>query len=163
MNNTPNNGKDATQNLFSEFLSSADISGYSGAVGETAFLNTSMSDLGDDYATYFHIVGSYSGTNVTGTIMHDDGASVFDYTGANASTPGPCTAGETVQVNEAFALPDGSHTFSVDYVEGNGAPSVLELSVSSVPEPATWALMMVGFGGLGAVLRSRRKQAAAIA
>jgi len=28
-----------------------------------------------------------------------------------------------------------------------------------VPEPTTWALMLVGFGGLGAMLRLRRKQA----
>jgi len=36
--------------------------------------------------------------------------------------------------------------------------------VSSVPEPATWAVMLVGFGGLGVTMRSnRRKQAAATA
>jgi hypothetical protein len=29
------------------------------------------------------------------------------------------------------------------------------------PEPATWALMLAGFAGLGATLRSRRKRAAA--
>ena len=162
VNDTPNNGKDSTQNLFSQFLNSADITGYTGAVGEDTFLGTSMSDEGDDYASYFHIVGSYSGSNVTGTITHDDGASVFDYTGANACTPA-CTAGETSQITESFALPSGSHSFSVDYVEGNGSPSVLELDVSSVPEPATWAVMLAGFGGLGVAMRSRRKQAAATA
>jgi len=30
-------------------------------------------------------------------------------------------------------------------------------SVSLVPEPAAWALMLAGFGGLGAVLRARRR------
>ena len=30
-----------------------------------------------------------------------------------------------------------------------------------VPEPATWAMMLVGFGGLGAAMRSRRRLAAA--
>ena len=32
-----------------------------------------------------------------------------------------------------------------------------------VPEPATWAMMLVGFAGLGAAMRSRRKQALAVA
>jgi hypothetical protein len=29
---------------------------------------------------------------------------------------------------------------------------------SAVPEPATWAMMLAGFGGLGATMRARRKQ-----
>lgn len=33
---------------------------------------------------------------------------------------------------------------------------------SAVPEPATWAIMLMGFGGLGAMLRQRRQQAAAV-
>jgi hypothetical protein len=32
-----------------------------------------------------------------------------------------------------------------------------------VPEPSTWAMMLVGFGGLGAVLRRKRRDAAALA
>lgn len=32
-----------------------------------------------------------------------------------------------------------------------------------VPEPTTWALMIVGFGGAGALLRRRRRAGAAVA
>ena len=39
----------------------------------------------------------------------------------------------------------------------------VRLTSGAVPEPATWAMMLVGFGGLGAAMRSRRKQAAAAA
>jgi hypothetical protein len=35
------------------------------------------------------------------------------------------------------------------------------VSVTGVPEPGVWALMMMGFGGLGAVARRRRRLAAA--
>jgi hypothetical protein len=33
--------------------------------------------------------------------------------------------------------------------------------VAGVPEPASWALMLVGFGGMGALLRRRRPRAVA--
>ena len=42
---------------------------------------------------------------------------------------------------------DNSYTFDVLSVSSN---------LASVPEPASWALMLVGFGGLGAVMRRRR-------
>ena len=34
-------------------------------------------------------------------------------------------------------------------------------TLSAAPEPATWALMIVGFGGIGAAVRRRRTQVAA--
>lgn len=37
----------------------------------------------------------------------------------------------------------------------------LEGSIAAVPEPATWAMMIVGFGGIGATLRRRRQVPAA--
>jgi len=51
---------------------------------------------------------------------------------------------------------------------GSGAAifGVTELGVvahSPTPEPATWAMMLIGFGGMGAAMRSRRKAQAATA
>jgi hypothetical protein len=43
---------------------------------------------------------------------------------------------------------------------GGGNVLLRSLTVS-VPEPDTWALMIVGFGGLGAMMRRRRAQVAA--
>jgi choice-of-anchor C domain-containing protein len=40
-------------------------------------------------------------------------------------------------------------------------PALDNVSIASVPEPATWAMMLVGFGGLGAALRRRRTAVAA--
>jgi hypothetical protein len=42
-------------------------------------------------------------------------------------------------------------------------PVSIGVSFDAVPEPATWAMMLVGFGGLGAAMRSRRKGVAATA
>lgn len=36
-------------------------------------------------------------------------------------------------------------------------------SVAPVPEPATWAMMLIGVGVVGAMVRSRRKVAPAVA
>ena len=53
----------------------------------------------------------------------------------------------------------GTYTLMANTSETtNGA-----FSLTAVPEPASWALMLVGFGGLGAVLRRRRQLTAAVA
>lgn len=41
---------------------------------------------------------------------------------------------------------------------GNGGVFFDKVSVMAVPEPGTWALMILGFGGAGAMLRRRRLQ-----
>jgi hypothetical protein len=51
-----------------------------------------------------------------------------------------------------FNLPGGG---SVTGSSGTGVP------VAWVPEPGTWALMILGFGGAGAMLRRQRRLAAA--
>jgi hypothetical protein len=88
------------------------------------------------------------------------------------STPVPFAdfVGECISC--ALSNPDYSHGFfklaagtnvitgTFDGVVGFGDG---DFEVVSVPEPASWALMLVGVGGLGAALRSRRKISAALA
>jgi hypothetical protein len=63
-------------------------------------------------------------------------------------------------VDVAQVLPDGQRATGVigavcpngdcGHVGGGGGP---------VPEPATWAMMIMGFGGMGAILRHNRRRA----
>ena len=60
-----------------------------------------------------------------------------------------------------FTLPAGVNVISGEFI-GSVGYGDMDFAVS-VPEPASWALMLVGFGGLGVALRSRRRTIAATA
>jgi hypothetical protein len=52
---------------------------------------------------------------------------------------------------------------TVAFAQGNADQELSGVTAIGTPEPATWGLMLLGFGGLGAALRNRRKAAAATA
>jgi hypothetical protein len=57
----------------------------------------------------------------------------------------------------------GEHFTSVTFSSSQNSFEVDNLAVAGVPEPASWALMILGFGGAGAVLRGQRRRQAAAA
>ncbi|MDZ4372635.1 MAG: PEP-CTERM sorting domain-containing protein [Phenylobacterium sp.] len=86
------------------------------------------------------------------------------YGRANSFIPG--SAGNAV---DGFTL--GTHTTLGDTA---GLPASYRMSVTvgftgisnptaAIPEPSGWAVMLLGFGGLGAALRQRRRQQAPVA
>jgi len=111
-------------------------------------------------------VGLLHGDN-SFVVGHDDGVVMF-IPGLDGATPVVNAPGPTSFSNTAFNVnnpgPAGNYAFSLQYTECCGPPAVLLLTVNNVnpgvPEPATWAMMLVGFGGLGAVMRTRRRQTA---
>ena len=154
--NTGNNGGNAAENTFAEFLLTnggtlADISGFSSGVGltEANFLTLSMSTAGSSDYSYFWITGT-SGAG-TASISHDDGASVYQFGPAIYSSPA-----ETSDITQSFAI--GAGAYQVAYIEANGSPSDLTLVTPGVPEVSTWAMMLAGFAGVGFVgfARTRR-------
>ncbi|HPU16060.1 MAG TPA: PEPxxWA-CTERM sorting domain-containing protein [Polymorphobacter sp.] len=56
-------------------------------------------------------------------------------------------------------LTGNSHT--VQFVQSSGWVFVSEVQFNAVPEPASWALMIVGFGMVGGALRTRRRHVVA--
>ncbi len=161
VNNAANNGADPTQNLFGQFFDQTRIVGFASPGGEYAslsdFLDTSMSSLGNSWYSYIRVDG-VTGAG-TATITHDDGASVY-----SATCPGGVCYSWPTQVAETtgtFGI--GAGPFTIDYIEANGSPSWLVFSV--VPEPSTWAMMVMGFAGLGyaAFLKAGRTRVSALA
>lgn len=60
----------------------------------------------------------------------------------------------------AVAVGPGTYTFSITGPGQGGIPAGLGVRLDSVrgavPEPATWAMMLLGFGAIGASMRRRR-------
>jgi hypothetical protein len=108
------------------------------------------------------------------------------YTGDIANYQGFSGLGGQTDLTSLFGLLTGVQVFGIHYGGGAGGgesafyqidfgaapgqPLVLTLPASSnvyrfttggsVPEPATWALMLLGFGGMGMALRRSRRQQA---
>jgi hypothetical protein len=63
----------------------------------------------------------------------------------------------TIMIDPIFAKTDPNYLSDFKLSISDGIGNGL---VAGVPEPATWALMLLGFGGMGAALRRRRTSAA---
>ena len=104
--------------------------------------------LGTNPANHIHVVFDYTnGVLGFSAFNSDTGQNIFQSRALDISALGPSVyLGFTGGTGLAYADQDISN---------------FELNVAGVPEPATWAMMLTGFGGLGAMLRRRRRSALA--
>lgn len=115
------------------------IFGFNGLTGGWDFLYdpTGVSNAGEPFT-----LTSSNGTAPTNVnnVLSDGGpvAYIADFNFANAYS--------------RFAF--GAST--VAFAQGNPDQELSAVGMAAVPEPGPWALMLLGFGGLGAVLRRRR-------
>ena len=118
------------------------------------YFNTPISDLGplfvspDPFESYIATMTAYDNVgNVIGSASYSD---VTAYT--PGTNPGFEILGAGID-HVTLSTNDTVHGFNVG---GEFTPVV-----AGVPEPATWALMLLGFGGLGAALRAKGRRTVA--
>jgi hypothetical protein len=90
-------------------------------------------------------------------VGHDDGFSIM-IGGWLFSDPGPTSFSLTPVL---YTGPTGNLPFTMAYGECCGPPAFLtvDLPLSNVPEPSTWAMMAIGFAGLGFAAYGRSRKA----
>jgi len=86
-------------------------------------------------------------------------AAIWDLEYNLTQNAGDASPSELALINSdiAYAVAHPSSSRALTLYSTDGATQGL----GTVPEPAAWSLMLLGFGGLGAALRSRRKAVAA--
>jgi hypothetical protein len=125
---------------------------------------------GDTYSFSFYDA-QRSGYGLNPYTVSVDGLAIYSGTPSSTSFTQKTTASFVAPsgpVAIKFDAPDqpGDNDTGIDAITVNGAPGVgttylAPTPVSPAPEPASWALMLVGFGAAGAAIRSRRKAIAA--
>ena len=146
--------EDGSQLVIVDFAGYVQGSIHSGLANVTASISNtlplpiSVDDGFHDDSAIPDLVFTYTGPNFQTTggpfpaIIHFDGLSADSIFGAR--TPGSFAASAVQNVGPLA----GSVTYNVGQVE---------IPFAAVPEPASWTMMIVGFLGLGASLRLRRR------
>lgn len=116
---------------------------WSGSFGSTTYTDTAASD--------FILSGTYS--YVTGDADFFDPAG-FYLNGSKTGLNGAGSFSYHIHSGDVF----GFYVDTLDNEFGRGEISVNAAS-AAVPEPASWAMMLGGFGVIGGAMRSRRKSA----
>jgi hypothetical protein len=92
---------------------------------------------------------------------------ILDYT-TSPGSPAPNPDDGIIKTETGLFTDSYSGEFDIRAIDGINAASgndfgITNLNLSAVPEPATWAMMLIGFGAVGFMMRgSRRKQSGAV-
>ena len=122
---------------------------------------TSQTFIGSDQFSFSNVAGVFGGVAGTASTI-SFGNGIFSSLSINAANLG------FTQFNAPtlFTGSPGSPTFLtgtftlINPFFGNGTLTISPVAVTgAVPEPATWAMMLVGFGAVGGALRRRQKVA----
>jgi hypothetical protein len=107
--------------------------------------------------------GTFTAGEIVATASNDPGNTTpgFPQPCAPENSGTSCGANETFSANNIPITAGDLNTITVTGISrGHGSyGGNLTFTPAAVPEPATWALMLLGFGGLGWQLRRKRSGA----
>ena len=127
-----------------------------------------------EYSLSFNLSeGQASGAKFAGQFAADNVVEDITLNGSNiytGPTDGSSQFDHWTTFGAAAGFKTGANTLEVvveNYVQGSGNPTGLNVeftsSVSGVPEPSTWAMMLLGFAGIGFVAYRQTKKRAVVA
>ena len=144
------------------------------ALCPTGFFNTFVSPTTGNGSplgsfTYQSDVCQKPGSPISGTFSIVLGDGSFSGTQTGLATPVPGQVGIptlfNLLLNYTITSGTGAYAGATGSFIGTGtanngvSPTVLTLEFKAVPEPATWAMMLVGFAGIGMAMRRSRVRA----
>jgi hypothetical protein len=127
---------------------------------------------GEDSVTSSSVIGTFGGENVSqdffGVGPQALGPGTYYFAFQAVTTFPAIYLGQGVNMTGAAESNDGGVTWAFGYENGAGGAQLGGVAVqltgtggSTVPEPAAWALMLIGFGGIGVAMRRRPRAAPA--
>lgn len=137
-------------------------------ISADTIISTTTAGIDANGALYSNGTSSLANLNLTGTLLSGLGLNLGLLASATPNTVAVSLAGLKLTLNEQlvagtatsiFQQTNAAHLtfnqFSYDggLLNGDVILGHSEAQISAVPEPATWALMLVGFGFVGALLR----------
>jgi hypothetical protein len=133
-----------------------DLTGYHDNVPYGGVTQSIATNVGSQYALTFYL-GSSSQYGIPDSIIAAAGSTSRIFTSTNL------TANSTWEFETLVFTATGSST-NISLVGNSGDKYIGldDVAVAAVPEPATWAMMILGFMGIGAMTYRRRKQPAAL-
>jgi hypothetical protein len=163
-----NNISDCTsENLTGSFttsLTGTDVEGLSNVDITSTLTALSFNSAAGSATLSFPYLDVIFSTDSNGAVTHWD-MKFCSTVGCISPTTGTFTLiHSNGPLGDDFVTTDTCATYCNPIVQGsNPRPGSWTVTMdSAVPEPASWIMMLLGFGGIGASLRARRKQAAAI-
>ncbi|MDB5465065.1 MAG: hypothetical protein JWP23_3454 [Phenylobacterium sp.] len=130
----------------------------SGNPGDTAVQIEALGDLGFtwDGTTVVEDLSGLNSSNPTFTTSLNGITFIGLHFGGGTTSPVP---GEDTTAFYRLDAGTDLHTIQLHYGSSSDAKLYSTGGGGVVPEPATWAMMIMGLGGLGAALRQRRREA----